>query len=92
MFQRQTFTSGWNSVSETLYFKQTTRQWIMSKNSIAVLIYYHHKLLNKFLGYIWHVKKGRDKRLIDHSSPSSAEVKNGGAIPPLPHMFSWYNA
>jgi hypothetical protein len=23
----------------------------------------------------------------DHSSPSSAEVKNGGAIPPLPHVF-----
>jgi hypothetical protein len=22
-----------------------------------------------------------------HSSPSSAEVKNGGAIPPLPHVF-----
>jgi hypothetical protein len=26
----------------------------------------------------------------DHSSPSSAEVKNGGAIPPLPHMSSLY--
>jgi hypothetical protein len=24
----------------------------------------------------------------DHSSPSSAEVKNGSAIPPLPHMSS----
>jgi hypothetical protein len=23
----------------------------------------------------------------DHSSLSSAEVKNGGAIPPLPHVF-----
>jgi hypothetical protein len=23
--------------------------------------------------------------------PSSAEVKNGGAIPPLPHTFSWYS-
>jgi hypothetical protein len=22
--------------------------------------------------------------------PSSAEVKNGGAIPPLPHMSSWH--
>jgi hypothetical protein len=22
----------------------------------------------------------------DHSPPSSAEVKNGGALPPLPHM------
>jgi hypothetical protein len=28
----------------------------------------------------------------DHSSPSSAEVKNGGAIPPLPHMSSWHGA
>jgi hypothetical protein len=27
----------------------------------------------------------------DHSPPSSAEVKNGGAIPPLPHMSSWDN-
>jgi len=27
----------------------------------------------------------------DHSAPSSAEVmKNGGAIPPLPHMYSWH--
>jgi hypothetical protein len=24
----------------------------------------------------------------DHSPPSRAEVKNGGAIPPLPHMYS----
>jgi hypothetical protein len=23
----------------------------------------------------------------DHISPSRAEVKNGGAIPPLPHVF-----
>jgi hypothetical protein len=28
----------------------------------------------------------------DHSSPSSVEVKNGGAIPPLPHMPSWHSA
>jgi hypothetical protein len=28
-------------------------------------------------------------RETDHSPPSSADVKNGGAIPPLPHMFSW---
>jgi hypothetical protein len=28
----------------------------------------------------------------DHSPPSSAEFKNGGTIPPLPHMFSWYRA
>jgi hypothetical protein len=25
----------------------------------------------------------------DHSPPSSAEVKNIGAIPPLPHTSSW---
>jgi hypothetical protein len=25
----------------------------------------------------------------DHSPPSIAEVKNGGAIPPLLYMFSW---
>jgi hypothetical protein len=28
----------------------------------------------------------------DHSPPSSVEVKNGGAIPPLPHMPSWRDA
>jgi hypothetical protein len=28
----------------------------------------------------------------DHSPPSFAEVKNGGAIPPLPHMSSWQSA
>jgi hypothetical protein len=28
----------------------------------------------------------------NHSSPSSAEVKNCGAIPPLPHMSSWRGA
>jgi hypothetical protein len=27
-------------------------------------------------------------RETDHSPPSSADVKNGGAIPPLPHMSS----
>jgi hypothetical protein len=27
-------------------------------------------------------------READHSPPSSAEVKNGGAIPPLPHTSS----
>jgi hypothetical protein len=29
---------------------------------------------------------GRDA---DRSPPSNAELKNGGAIPPLPHMSSW---
>jgi hypothetical protein len=28
----------------------------------------------------------------DHSPPSSAEVKNGVAISPLPHTSSWRNA
>jgi hypothetical protein len=28
----------------------------------------------------------------DHSPPSSAEVKNGGAMPPFPHMSSWCGA
>jgi hypothetical protein len=31
-------------------------------------------------------------READHSSPSSAEAKNGGAIPPLPHTSSWHSA
>jgi hypothetical protein len=26
----------------------------------------------------------------DHSPPSGAEVKNGGAINPLPHTSSWH--
>jgi hypothetical protein len=25
----------------------------------------------------------------DHSTPPGAEVKNGAAIPPLPHTSSW---
>jgi hypothetical protein len=29
---------------------------------------------------------------VDHSPLSSAEIKNGGAIPPLPHMSSWQSA
>jgi hypothetical protein len=28
----------------------------------------------------------------DHSPPFSAEIKNSGTIPPLPHMSSWHNA
>jgi hypothetical protein len=28
----------------------------------------------------------------DHPPPSYAEVKNGEAIPPLPHMSSWHSA
>jgi hypothetical protein len=34
----------------------------------------------------------RPVREADHLPPSSAEVKNGGARPPLPHMSSWHNA
>jgi hypothetical protein len=29
---------------------------------------------------------------VDHSTPSTAEVKNGGAIPPAPHVYSWRDA
>jgi hypothetical protein len=32
------------------------------------------------------------KREANHSTPYSAEVKNGGAGIPLPHMSSWYSA
>jgi hypothetical protein len=32
------------------------------------------------------------EREADHSPPSSAEVKKGGAILPLPNMFSWHSA
>jgi hypothetical protein len=28
----------------------------------------------------------------EHSPPSSTEVKNGGSIPPLPHISSWHGA
>jgi hypothetical protein len=31
-------------------------------------------------------------READHSPPSSAEVKNCGAVPPLPHISSWNSA
>jgi hypothetical protein len=31
-------------------------------------------------------------RETDHSPPSSAEVKNTGAVDPLPHISSWYSA
>jgi hypothetical protein len=33
----------------------------------------------------------RPGREADHSSPSSAEVKKGGAIHPLPHTSSWHS-
>jgi hypothetical protein len=34
----------------------------------------------------------RPGREADHSLPSSAEVKDGGAIPPLLHKSSWHRA
>jgi hypothetical protein len=34
-------------------------------------------------------KVKRQRREADHSSPTSAEVKNGTAIPPLHHKSSW---
>jgi hypothetical protein len=33
----------------------------------------------------------RPGRHADHSSPSIAEIKNGGIISPLPNMLSWFN-
>jgi hypothetical protein len=34
----------------------------------------------------------RPEHEADHSTPSSAEVKNDGDIPPLVHGFSWRGA
>jgi hypothetical protein len=34
----------------------------------------------------------RPGREAAHSPPSRAEVRNGGAIPPLPYMSSWHSA
>jgi hypothetical protein len=34
----------------------------------------------------------QQRREADHSPPSSAEVKNGGAVPSLPLTSSWCNA
>jgi hypothetical protein len=31
----------------------------------------------------------RPENETDHRSPSNAEVKNGGAIPPLLQIYSW---
>jgi hypothetical protein len=44
------------------------------------------------VGYMELFPRGvkRQGREADHSPPSSAEVKNGGAIPPLPYM-SWHS-
>jgi hypothetical protein len=30
-------------------------------------------------------------RYADHSPRSSAKVKNGGAVPPVPHMSEWFS-
>jgi hypothetical protein len=43
---------------------------------------------NEYRGAIFPEVK-RPGREADHSSPSTAEVKNGGLIPPLPHTPSW---
>jgi hypothetical protein len=40
-------------------------------------------------GYWGLLLQGREA---DHSPSYSAEVKNGGPIPPLPHMSSWHSA
>jgi hypothetical protein len=32
----------------------------------------------------------RPEREADHSPPSSADIKKGGAVPPLSHMCSWH--
>jgi hypothetical protein len=37
----------------------------------------------------WDKAQGREANRLP---PSSAEVKNDGAIPPLPHMYSWQSA
>jgi hypothetical protein len=34
----------------------------------------------------------RPGREADYTPPSSAEVKNGGAVPPLPHVPLWHSA
>jgi hypothetical protein len=33
----------------------------------------------------------RQRRESDHSSPTSAEVKNGGVVPPFPPVSSWHD-
>jgi hypothetical protein len=34
----------------------------------------------------------RPKRESDHYPPCGPEIKNGGAVPPLPNMSSWHSA
>jgi hypothetical protein len=48
-------------------------------------------LYNEYQGFFPSGVK-RPGREADHSPPSSAEAKNGGAIVPLPHMSSWHGA
>jgi hypothetical protein len=40
----------------------------------------------------WGAGDSFPRRDADLSSKSNAGVKNGGAIPPLPHVSSWHNA
>jgi hypothetical protein len=48
----------------------------------------------KFFNRLWALSYGVKQagREDDHSPPSSAEVSNGGAIPPLTYMSSWLGA
>jgi hypothetical protein len=48
-------------------------------------------LYNGYLGAL-SLSVKRQGREADHSPPSSAKVKNGGAIPSLPCMSSWHDA
>jgi hypothetical protein len=47
-------------------------------------------LFNGYRGALsaWLKLPGREA---DHSPPSSADVKNDGAVPPLLHMSSWHS-
>jgi hypothetical protein len=55
----------------------------MSEKMRIIFIY---ALSNPYTLYTVGKGPGREA---DHSSLSSAEVKNGGAIPPLPYKSSW---
>jgi hypothetical protein len=50
-----------------------------------------HSPIQWILGAVSPGVKGQGREA-DHSPPSSAEVKIGGAIPPLPQIYSWHNA
>jgi hypothetical protein len=50
----------------------------------------HSLMYNSYLGSLSPGIKLRGREA-DHSLPSCAEVKNGEARPPLPHMPSWHS-